>query len=35
MLNFSILFLDKPDLEGKVQLVSAVSGGTIQKETDA
>jgi hypothetical protein len=35
MLNYSILFLDKPDPEGKVQLVSAVSGGAIQKETDA
>lgn len=35
LLNYSILFLDKPDPEGKVQIVSAVSGGVIQKETDA
>ena len=34
-MNYSILFLDKPDPEGKVQLVSAVSGGAIQKETEA
>jgi hypothetical protein len=35
LLNYSILFLDKPDPEGKVQLVSAVSGGAIKKENDA
>jgi PUL domain len=35
MLNYSIRFLDKPDQEGKIQLVSAVSGGAIQKETEA
>lgn len=35
LLNFSILFLDKPDPEGKIQLVSAVSGGLFHKETDA
>jgi hypothetical protein len=35
MLNFSILFLDKPDADGKIQLVSAVSSGNIARETEA
>jgi PUL domain len=35
LLNYSILLIDKPDPEGKIQIVSAVSGGAIQKETDA
>ena len=35
LLNYSILFLDKADPEGKVQLVSAVSGGAVQREGDA
>ncbi|TNV85584.1 hypothetical protein FGO68_gene1924 [Halteria grandinella] len=35
LLNYSILFLDKPDPEGKIQLVSAVSSGIVASETDA
>jgi hypothetical protein len=29
LLNYSILMLDKPDPEGKIQIVSAFSGGAI------
>jgi len=29
------MFLDKADPEGKVQLISAASGGILMKETDA
>lgn len=35
LLNYSIMFLDKADPEGKVQLISAASGGILMKETDA
>ena len=36
LLNYSIVFLDKPDPEGAIQLVSAVGGsGLLQRETDA
>jgi hypothetical protein len=35
LLNYSILLLDKPDPEGKIQIVSALSGGVLLKETDA
>lgn len=35
LLNYSILFLDKPDPEGKIQLVSAVSSGIVSSEIDA
>lgn len=35
LLNYSIMFLDRADSEGKIQLVSSVSGGIIQRETDA
>lgn len=35
LLNYSILFLDKADPEGKIQLVSAVSSGIVSSEVDA
>lgn len=34
LLNYSILFLDKPDAEGKIQMLSAMSGGAVGKEND-
>jgi PUL domain len=35
LFNYSVLFLDKPDAEGKIQAVSAVSNGAVRNETDA
>ncbi len=35
ILNYSVLLVDKPDPEANIQIISALSGGAIKKETDA
>lgn len=35
ILNYSVMLFDKPDPEANIQIISALSGGAIRKETDA